>query len=783
MSVIRKKPYVEKVVESLSDTSLELLRETLNTNKENVNCSLIGGNNLLKRFKKEYKGAVLSDGEGTLYINFDLTYDKVNEMFESLLFMETPTAKVVILGNDSPGLTSIGLSKTKTTSGYSKSIALSIGDTPDYYTYAYFYNEEEFEGYKESGEKTGTWEGEGWYQLIIDDSELVKISGIQVINNCIFDAIKESDAKKVTELFSFNTPFVSSNTELQGHIPAVGDKIEKVYFNPNAYSTDAEWMLWYESLKQVYNELDHEWAGATVINWEKSALSQGADNVNNTFPLTGVGTLDNILTFSMAENFFLYVSNDALTGTYAAVYASFGITENGWYKVIVNGGTPTEVTKVSDIIELTPFDTDYNYIVLEGGWGVFEVNNHLFAKVVSYNTPFVETPIQNNLKPAVASAGETLNKIYINLGYFDNDLNKGKEYWGGANPTILFKYKDSENNTNEFGFNYTASADTTTINFDITSNATSSLMYLSQSVVAYNSLEQDLVNKWALIRVSGEEFEILDVIDTDVYELPLEGTITEIDDLSLISVNKPFTEISGWIYDEVTPVNLQLEQNNLKTGILVWNDDYCSLFAYHRFQDMKEYELDPENSYFKVINEDLSINELRRIAFTPTQEATVEVTTKYSQAIELEMRVVPTGSEGYCGVLYQCILNLEDFLKGLSAAFYNLSGVTVEITSAAQLNTLLGLLDSSTLIQAMIMIAGVGAQRTEAKSYFINYDPNDGDAEPNVMTLLSAGYLSDLIFIDKTKIIGTLSSAFTTILGDGFAFDEAIIRVDNVSIE
>lgn len=63
----------------------------------------------------------------------------------------------------------------------------------------------------------------------------------------------------------------------------------------------------------------------------------------------------------------------------------------------------------------------------------------------------------------------------------------------------------------------------------------------------------------------------------------------------------------------ITPVYFQLDSTNLKTGILVYNDSYCALVCYHRFQDLLIYKLDVEDHVYAKVNEYCDINELRRV--------------------------------------------------------------------------------------------------------------------------------------------------------------------------
>lgn len=63
----------------------------------------------------------------------------------------------------------------------------------------------------------------------------------------------------------------------------------------------------------------------------------------------------------------------------------------------------------------------------------------------------------------------------------------------------------------------------------------------------------------------------------------------------------------------ITPVYFQLDEQNFKTGILIYTDDICVLIAHHRFQDLLILELNVANKTYEKINEYCDINELRRI--------------------------------------------------------------------------------------------------------------------------------------------------------------------------
>lgn len=65
--------------------------------------------------------------------------------------------------------------------------------------------------------------------------------------------------------------------------------------------------------------------------------------------------------------------------------------------------------------------------------------------------------------------------------------------------------------------------------------------------------------------------------------------------------------------DAISSVLFKLENNNLKTGILVQSENYNVLLAYHRFQDMQIFKLDTDKFTFEKVNEYLDINELRRV--------------------------------------------------------------------------------------------------------------------------------------------------------------------------
>lgn len=63
----------------------------------------------------------------------------------------------------------------------------------------------------------------------------------------------------------------------------------------------------------------------------------------------------------------------------------------------------------------------------------------------------------------------------------------------------------------------------------------------------------------------------------------------------------------------VKAVNMELALGNVKSGILCYNDNYCVLIAYHRFQDVAIFKLDIANCSFEKVNEECSIEELRRV--------------------------------------------------------------------------------------------------------------------------------------------------------------------------
>ena len=63
----------------------------------------------------------------------------------------------------------------------------------------------------------------------------------------------------------------------------------------------------------------------------------------------------------------------------------------------------------------------------------------------------------------------------------------------------------------------------------------------------------------------------------------------------------------------VTAVYFKLDETNFKNGILIYNNSYCVLVAYHRFQDLLIYQLNVAAKQYEKINEYLDINELRRV--------------------------------------------------------------------------------------------------------------------------------------------------------------------------
>lgn len=460
---IRKKPYVEKVVESLSSESLELLRETLNTNKDNVNVSLVGGSNLLKKFEK----------------------------------------------ND-------------------------------------------------------------------------------------------------------------TNTQLTGRIPQVGDVVEKVYFNPNAYSTDEEWKLWFESMKdESVADEDEKRLGTVKYNVTNSYLAI----MTSKWQLQSVTLTDIIVLNVCNARYCVYVTNKALTGTYAQVYQQLGITETGWYEAF---GTTSDIQSLKKIESLRELDIS----TISDTISVTAVNDDnapLFAKVLSYNETFTETPIQNLLKPNPIQVGQEVSKIYINLGYFDNDLNKMVAF----GDKTLFKWQNGEDTYElKTAFHYEESDQVCTTQFELYKNGEDSqpCVYLNQGLATMigglaGKDFQEYVNKW--VKVKNNTTEVEELENQKVFELEIQGTITELGDTSLISFNKPFEVEGGWIYEDVTPVTLELEKDSNQDGILIWDDIQCVLLAYYPYKNLIDiFVIDPEDYTYEKLSESATIEELRRVVFTPTQEDT-----------------------------------------------------------------------------------------------------------------------------------------------------------------
>lgn len=80
------------------------------------------------------------------------------------------------------------------------------------------------------------------------------------------------------------------------------------------------------------------------------------------------------------------------------------------------------------------------------------------------------------------------------------------------------------------------------------------------------------------------------------------------------NVKLDFANLNAATYkNKVTPVYFQFEDNSTKSAILIWNNDYCSLICYHRFQDLLLIKLDTNKHTYEKINEYCDINELRRI--------------------------------------------------------------------------------------------------------------------------------------------------------------------------
>lgn len=62
----------------------------------------------------------------------------------------------------------------------------------------------------------------------------------------------------------------------------------------------------------------------------------------------------------------------------------------------------------------------------------------------------------------------------------------------------------------------------------------------------------------------------------------------------------------------VSAVYFKLDDNNTKSGILIKNATMAGLICYHRFQDLLLYKLNLSNSTFEKVDEDCTIEELRR---------------------------------------------------------------------------------------------------------------------------------------------------------------------------
>lgn len=78
-----------------------------------------------------------------------------------------------------------------------------------------------------------------------------------------------------------------------------------------------------------------------------------------------------------------------------------------------------------------------------------------------------------------------------------------------------------------------------------------------------------------------------------------------------INRNSSFADMPS--VNTVTAVYFKLDETNFKNGILIYNNSYCVLVAYHRFQDLLIYQLNVAAKQYTKINEYLDINELRRV--------------------------------------------------------------------------------------------------------------------------------------------------------------------------
>ena len=66
--------------------------------------------------------------------------------------------------------------------------------------------------------------------------------------------------------------------------------------------------------------------------------------------------------------------------------------------------------------------------------------------------------------------------------------------------------------------------------------------------------------------------------------------------------------------DYIVPIlQKAIDDNNVKTGILIYTNTMCALICYHKYQDLLLIKLNVTNHTYEKVNEYCDINELRRI--------------------------------------------------------------------------------------------------------------------------------------------------------------------------
>lgn len=101
------------------------------------------------------------------------------------------------------------------------------------------------------------------------------------------------------------------------------------------------------------------------------------------------------------------------------------------------------------------------------------------------------------------------------------------------------------------------------------------------------------------------------VIDT--LSLDLRNALKSVLDNNPETINRNSSFADMPSKNTVTAVYFKLDEMNYKNGILIYNNSYCVLVAYHRFQDLLIYDLDVAKKQYRKVNEYLDINEFRRV--------------------------------------------------------------------------------------------------------------------------------------------------------------------------